>query len=364
VTGAAQGKEPARESIRIATYNVGLDRDGPGLLLRDIQRGGDDGVLLARDVIAAVRPDILLLTRFDYDLGLRALTEFAGQLRGAGSDYPYLFAYPPNSGLPTGVDMDHDGRMGGARDAQGYGAFAGQGGMAILSKYPIDTARARDFSGLLWRDLPGARLPEWPDAVAGRKTNDLQRLSSAGHWDVPVILPDGRALHLLAFHATTPVFDGPEDRNGLRNRDEILFWRRYLDGALGWLAPDGPFVILGDANLDPGDGQGIRAAIQTLLDDPRLQDPGPKSAGAIQAAARQGGANRGQSGDPALDTADFRDAGGPGNLRVDYVLPSAGLKVLGSGVFWPATGDTQSSVLRRRDPKASWHALVWVDLGW
>ena len=29
----------------------------------------------------------------------------------------------------------------------------------------------------------------------------------------------------------------------------------------------------------------------------------------------------------------------PGNMRVDYVLPSAGLTVTGAGVFWPAPGE-------------------------
>jgi Endonuclease/Exonuclease/phosphatase family len=357
------GMAAAQERLRIATFNVGLARDGPGLLLRDIGRGDDARIASARDVIATANPDILLLTRFDYDLGLRALAAFADQLRAAGSDYPYLFALAPNSGRATGLDMDHDGRLGGARDAQGYGEYSGQGGMAILSKFPIDTAGARDFSGFLWRDLPGARLPDWPNGDLGEKTNDIQRLSSVGHWDVPVILPDGPPLRLLAFHATTPVFDGPEDRNGLRNADEIAFWQRYLDGALPWAAPQTRFVVLGDANLDARDGDGRRAAIRDLLADVRLQDPRPASAGAVEAALQQGGANLRQSGDAALDTADFRDVGGPGNLRVDYVLPSADLTVLDAGVFWPATGAPGRSALGRRDPKASWHALVWVDLG-
>ena len=68
--------------------------------------------------------------------------------------------------------------------------------------------------------------------------------------------------------------------------------------------------------------------------------------------------NRGQAGDPALDTADWRDDGGPGNLRVDYVLPSAGLAITGSGVFWPAPG----APLADAAVEASDHRLVWVDL--
>ncbi len=158
----------AFDTIRIATLNSGLKRAGPGLLLRDILTAKDPQVLAARDMIVAVDPDILLLTRFDYDLGLHA-------------------------------PVDGDGRKGTARDAQGYGAFAGNGGMALLSRLPIDARNARDFSGLLWQDFPGARLAS---LHVGNQTspgaNELQRLSSVGHWDVPVILPDGAALHLFA----------------------------------------------------------------------------------------------------------------------------------------------------------------------
>ncbi|MFV2038080.1 MAG: endonuclease/exonuclease/phosphatase family protein, partial [Paracoccaceae bacterium] len=59
----------AQDSIRIATLNSGLSRDGPGLLLRDIVRGEDPQILASVGMIAASRPDVLLLTRFDYDLG-------------------------------------------------------------------------------------------------------------------------------------------------------------------------------------------------------------------------------------------------------------------------------------------------------
>lgn len=324
-------------------------------MLRDILKGDESQILAARDVIAAVDPDILLLTRFDYDLGLSALTAFADSLQLVGSDYPYRFAVSPNSGVATGLDLDGNGWLGDARDAQGYGDFAGHGGMAVLSRYPIDVERVRNFSGFLWRDLPGAQLPDDADA-------DIQRLSSVAHWDVPILLPEGPPLHLLAYHATTPAFDGPEDRNGMRNRDETMFWLRYLDGELPWSPPIARFVIIGDANLDPMDGEGDRRAITALLHDTRLQDPKPKSVGAVEASLDQGGVNLTHRSNPALDTADWKDTDGPGNLRVDYVLPSRDLKVLDAGVFWPASDDNRVPALRKRDPDTSWHGLVWIDV--
>ncbi|MEG4641487.1 hypothetical protein VB636_01215, partial [Paracoccus sp. APAP_BH8] len=48
-------------------------------------------------VLAETRPDILLLTHFDWDHDGRALDAFAARLAEAGLDYPHRFA---NSGKP------------------------------------------------------------------------------------------------------------------------------------------------------------------------------------------------------------------------------------------------------------------------
>jgi len=301
-------------------------------------------VRTAAETIVSAAPDILVLTGFDFDHDGHALAAFAAVLGRMGIDFPHRFAKPPNTGLQTGRDLDGDGRIGGARDAQGYGAFAGQAGMVILSRHPIDAARARDFSGLLWADLPGSLGAEDP-------ASDIQRLSTTGHWEVPIDLPDGARILVLAYYATPPVFDGPEDRNGRRNHDETAFWTALIDGRLTLPPPDAPFVIAGDANLDPLDGDGRGAAMATLLAHPRIIDPQPGSPEGAVRAARDGGVNRTHRGDPSLDTADWLDGpGAPGNLRVDYVLPSSDWQAVDAGTLWPADG----SGLR--------HALVWVDL--
>jgi hypothetical protein len=328
--------------LRIATWNAELNRAGPGLLLRDILRGGDPQIDAAVQVLTALDADTLLLTGFDYDHGLMALGALADRLAQAGVAYPHRFALAPNTGVPTGLDIDGNARLGEARDAQGWGRFAGEGGMAILSRLPIDTAAARDFSALLWRDLPGSLIAPDDPALA------VQRLSTTGHWDVPLVLPDGGRLHLLAWHATPPVFDGPEDRNGRRNHDEARFWGLLLAGALPMPAPPAPFVLLGDANLDPADGEGQRAAITALLADPAVQDLRPRGSHGRSEAAHHG--------DAALDTADY----GPplGGLRVEHVLPSADLKVAASGVLWPPDSDPLAAALAA----ASRHRPVWVDI--
>ena len=310
-------------------------------------------------MIAHIDADILLLTGFDYDAGGAALGAFANLIEGKGVAYPHHFALRPNAGLQSGADLDGDGRIAEPEDAQGYGEFAGQGGMAILSRFPIDAKAAIDFSGFLWADLPGAIFPP----TKGADLQKVQRLSTIGHWDVPVQLPDGSSLRLLAFHATPPVFDGPEDRNGRRNHDEAAFWLHYLDGAFSASRSRSPFFLLGDANLDPADGDGRPEAWARILAHPAVLDPLPSSPGGRIAASREAGANDRHRGDPALDTANWRDDGsGPGNLRVDYVLPSRHWQIVDAGVFWPAPDDALRPMIGEDGNLASRHRMVWVDV--
>ncbi len=350
----------AAETVRVATYNVDLGREGPGLLLHELTTKPGPRALAAAAAIRAARPDVIVLQKFDHDLRGRALDAFAALIAQSpdGLEYRHRFVAPVNAGLPSGLDLDRDGALMGQGDAFGWGDFTGSGGMAMLSRLPIDAAAARTFRGLLWRDLPGAELPRLPGSVPwfAPEAEAVMPLSSRSHWETPVILPDGSRLRLLTAHPTPPLYDGAERLNWRRNRDEILFWIRYLDG---WTptddqgrtaGPQGPFVLLGDFNLDPEDGAGDRETMRRLLAHPRLQDPQPSSRGAVAAARAQGGANRDHKGPARLDTADWKDAPGPGNLRVDYVLPEAGLKVAGAGVLWPEGGEGPA------------HRLVWVDL--
>jgi len=332
------------DTIRLATYHTELSRAGPGLLLRDILRGEDEQIAAVIAVIAANAPDIVLLQGIDHDLEGHALAAFSDRLQAAGAIYPYRLALPPNAGVSTAHDLDGDGRRGMPRDAQSYGRFRGEGGMALLSRYPIGAVR--DHSGFLWRDLPGGQVQGVlsPEALA------VQRLASGAAWDVAVDVGDA-VLRLLTIHAAPPVFDGPEDRNGRRNEDELWFWLRQF---AGW-SPDGapppepPLAIIGVLNADPVDGEARRGALTAALTHPLLQDPRPQSPGGAE------------DGD-ATDTVDWRDPD-PGNLRTDYILPSADLDVTGAGVVWPARDDPDRALLGGSDGiGASRHRLVWVDL--
>jgi hypothetical protein len=326
----------AAQPLRIATYNAELSGNGPGLALQALLRGTDPSQLAAAEVITKLDADVILITGIDYDQQGRMLAAFAALL---GKPYPYLLALRPNTGLATGLDLDGNGRFGEPRDAVAYGRFAGQAGMALLSRLPIDQPQILDFTGFLWHDLPGNLAP--PDAPAS------QRLSTAGHYEIPLTLPDGHSLRLLAYYATPPVFDGPEDRNGKRNHDETAFWSALLAGKLPQPPPAKPFVILGQSNLDPEDGEGLPDALQALLRNPALQDSEPRAPSFTP--------DKGQKGDAALDTAFYPQTGG---LRVEVILPSSDLKILSAGIL----RDPPETAFGQTLTAASRHWPLWVTL--
>ncbi|MFN2166076.1 MAG: endonuclease/exonuclease/phosphatase family protein [Anaerolineae bacterium] len=374
---ACAASPPPGETVRVATLNIAMGLDNEGELAARLAAGDDPALQDLAAVLQTVRPDIVLLNEVDFQPGVDA----AGLLRRhylqipregrQAIDYPYSFSAPVNTGVPSGLDIDGNGTVGGPGDAWGFGRFPGQYGMLVLSKYPLQTNQLRSFQLFPWSAMPGAQRPRQPDGSAFYPDEvwSRLRLSSKNHWDLPVRLPGGQVVHLLISHPTPPVFDGPEDRNGRRNHDEIRLWLDYVSpdpagaylvddqGRSGGLPPGARWLVMGDLNADPVDGDGRPGPIRALL-DPALsnQDCVPASEGAVEAARLQGGVNSQQQGDPALDTSDFNDRNS-GNMRVDFVLPSRSLAVTGCGVFWPAAGQPGHQWLGFTD-----HRLVWVDI--
>ena len=362
--------------LRIATYNTSLNDDRAGGLIARLE-AGDGNARKVAAVLQRVRPDIVLLNEFDFDAGHRAADLFQQRyldVAQAGGGEPLHYAYrylaPVNTGVPSGHDLDRNGRVGGTgreagNDAWGFGLHPGQYGMLVLSRYPIAGREVRTFQHLRWKNLPGARAPRDPTTGEPWYAPDAWAqfpLSSKSHWDVPIETPLGR-IHVLAAHPTPPVFDGPENRNGLRNHDEIRLWAEYLSpgdkpwlcddrGRCGGLAGGAQFVILGDHNADPVDGDGEPGAILQLIGHPRVNPSAvPTSEGAAERARHYGFPRKGEV---ATHTGDF----GPntGTLRLDYVLPSRNLPVRGGGVFWPVEGAPGHELLDASD-----HHLVWLD---
>ena len=288
------------ENVRMALWHEGVTRDGPGLLLRDLQREEDAFDALAQGLRDA-DADIIVFTKFDFDAGGLALRAFADLI----GDYPYQMPLRGNEGIPTGIDLDGDGRLGGRGDAQSYARFPGEGGLAVLSRFPIDEERVRSFNGLLWKDLPDTQISTSDPGF------EVQKLSNGGHWIVSILVPSPvqpvTQLSFLIGHAGTPVFDGPEDRNGRRNRDELRLWQQILSGDHG-PPPEGFVVFAADTNLDPDRGDGYRDAMAEFLAGPWFQDPLPQT-----------------------PTANWEN---PGPMRVSYLLPAKSLVVTDARV-WP-----------------------------
>lgn len=372
---AATNPDGGRNTVRWATFNASLNRSEAGRLVRDLSTPNDPRARKIAAIIQRVRPDILLINELDYDKAGRSAELFQQNYLGVGQsglsplNYPYRFTAPVNTGIASGLDLDGNGKIGDPGDALGYGAFPGQYGMAVYSKYPIDRARVRTFQSFLWKDMPGAMLPVDPetDKPFYRDSEQVLRLSSKSHWDLPINV-HGRTIHFLVCHPTPPVFDGPEDRNGRRNHDEIRLWSDYIDpaksryiyddqGKYGGLSQDAEFIVAGDLNADPVDGDSTDRAVRQLSDHPLIgAETVPSSAGGVQQSELQGLANTQHRGDPARDTSDFSDKSA-GNLRVDYVLPSGSLSTAGSGVFWPMQDEEGFELLDASD-----HRLVWVDV--
>jgi alkaline phosphatase D len=376
--------------LRVATFNAAMNRKSAGELTEGLQKGDPQAAKIA-EILRAVSPDVFLLNEIDYDersaeVFLNRYLSSPDRQERQDSQEPteqppwkYFFAGPVNTGVDSGIDLDGNGKLHEPNDAWGFGTYPGQYGMAVFSRHEIQKEAIRTFQNFRWSRMPGALRPMrsnpgstelesyYPDAVW-----DQLRLSSKSHWDVPILI-GGKTLHLIASHPTPPVFDGPEDRNGCRNHDEIRLLMDYVagdssgsyivddNGLTGPLATDASFVIAGDLNSDPIDGDGRAEAIRKLLEHPRLaKSPAPKSLGGIEASENSKGANLKHQADPATDTGDFNDRN-PGNLRIDFVLPSANLKVLASGVYWPSKSQSaEANAL----VSASDHRLVWVDLQW
>ncbi|TWU40362.1 Endonuclease/Exonuclease/phosphatase family protein [Novipirellula aureliae] len=353
--------------VRFATFNVSLYGKRAGEVEERLKTGNDRQANQLAKIIQSVRPDVLLINEIDYDEDGKLLDRFADQYLAVANqnlepiEYRYRYSVPTNTGLSSDHDIDGDAKINLPNDAWGFGLYEGQYAMAVLSRYEIDRDSIRSFQKFRWSEMPAAMKPVDPKTGENHYSDrvwNLLRLSSKNHVDVPIRIGD-HTIHLLASHPTPPVFDGAEDRNGCRNHDEIRFWSDYVDkttpdyhvddvGKQGGLSSDQSFVIAGDLNSDPQQGDSRQSGITRLLGLSTLTDPEPKQ-GMFDRDGRFA-----ETQPPASTTAAFGKNGG---MRVDYVLPSRSLRVVDSGVFWPASTSGAASWLSASD-----HRLVWIDV--
>ena len=321
------------------------------------------------EIIQRLSPDIVLLNEFDYSKQSATHVQHfikhyltVSQNKQKPIDYPYFYSSPVNTGVDSGLDLDKDGIASGTKgDAFGFGLFPGHYGMLVLSKFPIQFEQIRTFQHFLWKDMPDNLLSTIMDESGmpfyNQDAQQILRLSSKSHWDIPIKVSN-RSIHLLASHPTPPVFDGPENRNGKRNHDEIRFWTDYLSGSeqSAYIYDDNQkpggfkgeqFVIVGDLNASPDEGDGIKSGIQGLLKHKLVNDY-------ILPRSEGGSVHTPDNQYSPQHTAEWA-------MRADYVLPSRSLEVKGSGVFWPKPDDPLFRLTKDRK-NSSDHRLVWVDI--
>ncbi len=360
------------DTIRFASFNVSMFGSSEGDIVNKLgSPTAHTNFIRVGAIIQNVRPDVLVLMELDYDANGDALRLFQQELLETtyGDDevikYDYAYQIVSNTGQISQVDLDGNGSVSLPNDAFGFGNFPGQYASAILSRYPLDMDNMQSFKNFLWKDMPDAAVPVNSDGsnYYSDEAWNVFRLSSKNHVDIPIKLSEDKIVHALISHPTPPVFDGTEDRNGKRNHDEIRLWKDYISnasylnsdqGKSGGLTNNDSFIVFGDLNADPLDGDSFDGAINQLLNDSRVHQAVangnliPRSLGGEEHNKQSG-----DVGDPANDTSFF-------GLRIDYVLPSADLDPIASGVFWPSEND-ELSILTANEA-ASDHLLVWVDI--
>jgi endonuclease/exonuclease/phosphatase family metal-dependent hydrolase len=369
----------SEQSLRVATFNVSIEATNylsrkeiaydpsRSKIVKDLLDDGDHSQIKnIAEIIQRTRPDVVLLNEFDYIADPKQGIELfiknylnVSQNEQPSIDYPYHYIAPVNTGLASPYDLDNDGKKTGlAGDAYGFGYYPGQYGMALLSRYPIKHQQIRTLQTFLWKDMPDALQPTNDDGIRWYSAEEWAhiKLSSKSHWDIPIETNAG-IINIIAAHPTPPTFDGTEDRNGKRNHDEIRLLHDYLsnatyivddNGIKGGLKAGSRFVVMGDLNSSPNEGDAIKGAIQGLLAHPLVDS-------SCTPTSQAGKLLRPDKPFAAEHTAAW-------GLRVDYVLPSkGGLRVKQCGLFWPTTDDSQHALIATRKASSD-HRLVWVDL--
>ncbi|WP_257326027.1 endonuclease/exonuclease/phosphatase family protein [Pseudoalteromonas rhizosphaerae] len=363
----------AASSLRVATFNVSMDATNYAENDKDVDPNGLVNALQTNhpqikniaEIIQRIRPDILLLNEFDYVSKAQGIDYFKthylakSQNKQPAIDYPYSYVGPVNTGLKTPFDLDNDGQATGIKgDAFGFGFFEGHYGMAVLSRYPIDFDKIRTLQTFKYKDMPNAKMPIDPTTGENWYNNEewqALRLSSKSFWDIPVTVK-GKTLHVIASHPTPPVFDGAEDRNGLRNHDEVRLIKDYIasadylyddHGVKGGLAEKSRFVIVGDLNAAPeGDKKRPDTTDQLLKNSLINSQFTPISKGAKTTYSEKYA---------AAYTAYWQ-------ARADYVLPSTyGIEVHDGGVFWPTKSSELYRLIKDRNASSD-HRMVWLDI--
>ena len=280
-------------------------------------------------------------------------------------DYPYRFIAPSNTGIPSGFDLNNNGVVGGP----------GRRLRLRLLPRPVRHGRLLEVPD---RHDRRPHVPELPleghagRAAAGRPGHAgagrlvLARRSSTSSGCRPRATGTCRSDR----RQDRPLPRQPPDAAGVRRprgpqrhaqprRDPVLGRLHHARAERGYIYDDAG----GTAASRPArcsSSPATRTPTRSTATASRARSSScsstrsstrrsrPTSAGAVEAAALQGGANLTHRSDPRVRHRRLRRHARPGNLRADYVLPrEEPARSSTPRVFWPLTTDPLFRAHRR-----------------
>ncbi len=148
--------DKSNRQIRFATFNIAMGLESEGELYKRLKSGDDEALKNVAAIIQRVRPDVLLLNEFDWyelDSALLFIRNYLDipQFGNESISYTHALSGMVNSGWDSGLDLNNNGVMGEPEDAWGFGRFAGQYGMTVLSRFPLKLERS--FRHFKWSDI-------------------------------------------------------------------------------------------------------------------------------------------------------------------------------------------------------------------
>ena len=265
---------------------------------------------------------------------------------------------PDERGEPSGFDLDDDGLHHRPHDAFGWGRFPGNGAMALLSAASVDAAAARTFRGLLCPALPVPGSPRARTGAPGPTGGGRRRSGSppGPTGTAPSCRPAAACTSSPPIRlrrsstARAPQPPAQSRRDGLLER---LPRRNGLARLPAAAPPARPRLRWrSSARPDPVDAPAIPHASPAARQPRGCSDPRPRvPARAARAAARR---RRPRRPPRPRHRPLARRRRGPGNLRVDYVLPARGSPL-------PRRRLRPAPALAAEAAAASAHRLVSVD---
>jgi 3-phytase len=345
-SGGGGGADSGPVRLRVGHFNL---REMSTAKLLD---ESDEQATAAAQILARFAPDIISINELQFDMqgvptpsmpgapgttgwgqfdvfGADNAHRLADRIAAAGTPegYEHRLIFVGNSGYYwEGSTLGFDWFI-----LRGWGEFRGRFNTAILSRYPILLDQVRIISDVPWDALPENHIAKMK-AETGIDVPPGFPIFEKGLNIVPVQVND-EVLHLVLLHTVSPAFD---PINPYRNYDELRALVMFLDGQLPGvepLPPDAKFMIVGDLNADPDDGDGLPGAIQQVLDHPSVIAVFGAGAGT---KGNNGQYNTYLSGCGLDDGSIVQNPTQKFQLQLDYLLPSTNLgEPLETFLFFP-----------------------------